>query len=93
MKALMDFLTGMFLANALPHFMVGILNVRFLSLFGYAGSANIYYSYFCVILSLVLFHLNYGLINLPGHMGYVGGLFLVLIYFVTGRFFVQFFKR
>ena len=92
-ETVLDFLMGLFLANALPHYMVGILNVRFLSLFGYSGHSNIYYGYFCVGLSLIFFHLNYGIVTLSSHAVYLGGLSLVIIYFITGRFLIKFFQK
>lgn len=78
---LIDFLIGLFAANALPHFVMGRLDARVLSLFGYGARANVLYSLFCVIVAVSLFQYKYGLALLPQHGMLCGVLLIVLCYY------------
>ena len=88
---LIDFLIGFFLMNAMPHMLMGILNVRFLSLFGFSARANFGYAAFNVVVAAVLFNLEHGLDKLLNNGVAVGALAMLAIYAVTGRFFVKLF--
>lgn len=78
---LIDFLIGVFAANALPHYVMGRLDARVLGLFGYSSRGNIAYAIFCSAISLGLFHFKYGLGSISEHMILLGVLFVVGSYF------------
>ncbi len=88
---IVDFLIGFFLMNAMPHMLMGILDVRFLSLFGFSARANVGYSAFNVLVAAILFHVEHGLDQLLDNGVAVGVLTMLAIYAVTGRFFVNLF--
>ncbi|WP_420644718.1 hypothetical protein [Candidatus Leptofilum sp.] len=84
---LIDFLIGFFLMNAMPHLLVGLFGIRFLSAFGYKPSANLGYALLNVIVALFLFHIQHGIQALPTQGILLGALALLFIYLVTGRYF------
>ena len=90
---IIDFIMGFGLANALPHFIFGITNTRFLGLFGFSPKGNILYAYFCAILSFALFIYQYGFEGFTNNMLYVGGFFILICYFVLGKFLYQLFHE
>lgn len=88
-----DFFTGLTLVNVIPHYLVGLLNVRFLGLYGYSSKGNIAYSWTSFIASLILFHINYGLGSILEHTWFLGGVFVVLAYLILGNFLIKMFKE
>ena len=90
---IIDFLIGLTLVNVLPHYMVGILNIRFLGLYGYGNRQNIAYAWTSLVISAVLFHLNYGISSLLDHLWYLGGLSVILSYLLLGRLLIRIFKK
>jgi len=89
---IMDFFIGWFLMNAMPHLLVAQTEVRFLSLFGFSVKGNYAYAAFNLIVSIILFQIQYGLNNLLNNGLYLGALFILVIYIFTGRFFYKKFK-
>ena len=87
-----DFLIGFTLMNAMPHFLFGLLNIRFLSAFGFSPQGNIGYGLLNVAAALGLFQFRYGLQELLGHGVVVGAGAVILIYLATGKFFYQLFQ-
>lgn len=87
-----DFLIGFFLMNAMPHLLFGQMRVRFLSLFGFGAKANLIYAMTNVSAALTLFYFRHGLANLEHFGVLVGGLAMLVIYAITGRFFVRLFR-
>lgn len=79
---IIDFLIGLFAANALPHYLIGKYNGRVLCLFGYGARANIAYSLFCVAVSLALFQFKYGLLELAKHGVLLGVLFVLFSFYL-----------
>jgi ABC-type uncharacterized transport system permease subunit len=79
---LIDFLIGMFLANALPHYLFGRLRVGVLGLFGYSPRGNLLYGLLCISVATALFGWKYGfsLESLKQHMMLMGTAFVVLSY-------------
>ena len=65
-----DFFTGWFLMNAMPHFVFGVWHQRVLSLFGFGDKQNILYAAFNTSVSLGLFHWNHGIENLLDQLPY-----------------------
>jgi hypothetical protein len=91
--SLLDFLIGFTLMNAMPHFLFGLLRVRFFSVFGFSSRENIAYGFLNVAIALVLFSIDYGISALM-HQGIViGALAMLLIYLVSGRFFYRLFQK
>ncbi len=80
---LIDFLIGLFAANALPHYLVGRFDGRILGLFGYGPKANMVYSFLCTAIALGLFQIKYGLDSLVEH-GMLLGVFCVVFGFYAG---------
>jgi len=90
---IIDFFIGLMLVNVIPHYLVGILNIRFLSLYGFGDKQNIAYAWTSIIISLILFHIKYGIGSLPNHTWFAGGLFVILAYLITGKFLVIKFSK
>ncbi|WP_420628089.1 hypothetical protein [Candidatus Leptofilum sp.] len=84
---LIDFLTGFFLMNAMPHLLVGLFEIRFLSAFGYKPMANLGYALLNVVVALLLFHVQHSIQALSTHGILLGALAMLFIYLVTGRYF------
>ena len=87
-----DFLIGFLLMNAMPHWILGLTKTRMLSAFGFSPQANIAYSFLNVAVALSLFHFQYGLPSLISHGVFVGGLAMLIIYYLTGKFFINLFS-
>ena len=81
-----DFLIGFFLANAIPHFVVGVMDIRFLSLFGFGAKQNILYSLWNLFWAVAITWYVYGLDWLMSNGLFLGAAFILVSYFVSGRF-------
>ena len=90
---LIDFLIGFFLMNAMPHILFGLLKIRFLSAFGFSPQGNIGYGLLNIAVTLVLFHIQYGIQELVNHGIVIGAGTMLLIYLVSGRFFYNLFQE
>ena len=90
---LLDFLIGFFLMNAMPHWLFGITKTRMLSAFGFSPQANIAYSFLNVIIALMIFHIQYGIQMLFSSGITVGVLAMLVIYYLTGKFFLNTFQK
>lgn len=88
--SLIDFLIGFFLMNAMPHFVLGTWKGRMFSAFGFGDAQNIAYGLLQGVIALGLFLWEYGIAGLTENGIFVGALTILVIYFITGRFF---FKR
>lgn len=77
-----DFLIGVFAANALPHYLFGRFDARILGLFGFSAKANIAYAVFCTVVSLALFQWKYGLETVAEHGVFLGVTFVVFSFYV-----------
>ncbi|MBV1860189.1 MAG: hypothetical protein KUG77_17380 [Nannocystaceae bacterium] len=91
--SILDVLTGFFLMNAMPHFVLGIWKGRMLSLFGMSPTANILYGLLNFAVSLSLFAWAHGLSGLADHGIYGGALTVLVIYVVTARFWERLFAK
>ena len=83
---IIDFLIGLTLMNAMPHFILGVWKGRMFSAFGFGETQNILYGVLNFAISLGLFVSRYGIEQLFKNGIYTGALVLLLIYFLTGRF-------
>ena len=90
---IIDFLIGLTLMNAMPHFILGIWKGRMLSAFGFGDTKNILYGLLNFVLSLGLFVFRYGTELLFKNGIYAGALVLLVIYFLTGRFWYSLFRQ
>ena len=87
-----DFLIGMTLMNAMPHFVLGTWKGRMFSAFGIGDRQNIAYGLLNFAISLLLFLWKYGAEQLFQQGIYAGALTLLAIYFLTGWFWYRLFK-
>ena len=88
-----DFLTGFFLMNAMPHMLFALIRLRFLSLFGFSAVGNLIYAGVNVIIALALYHYEHGLSSLLHDGIFIGALAVLLTYLITGRFMVALFQE
>ncbi|MFK7827104.1 MAG: hypothetical protein AB8G05_23375 [Oligoflexales bacterium] len=91
--SLIDFLVGFLLANAIPHFVIGAMDIRFLSLFGFGSKQNIFYSIWNIAwaLGLSLYFRGSGWILNNGI--FLGVSFIFIAYVFTGRFLYKKWKK
>ncbi|RKE52640.1 hypothetical protein DFQ12_2882 [Sphingobacterium detergens] len=88
-----DFFIAVLIANAIPHFIFGIAKIRFLGLFGYSPTGNICYALLQCIIALLLFSYQYGITNIYTNPVILGGLTVLLLYFVFGRLLINKFHK
>ena len=88
-----DFFIGALLMNAMPHFVFGLTKTHFLGLFGYSPKGNIIYAtlQFCVCLCLYIY--NYGYQDLIENGYLIGGITILILYFVFGKTLVKFYGK
>ena len=89
---LIDFLIGLTVMNAMPHFVLGIWKGRMLSGFGIGDRKNILYGLSNFVISISLFLYKYGIDGLLGNSLYLGALFTLILYFILGQFLYRTFK-
>ena len=88
-----DFLIGMTLMNAMPHFVLGVWQGRMFSAFGFGNWRNILYGLSNFALSVALFLFKYGPGQLYQNAIYGGALTLLIIYLLTGQFWYKLFQQ
>jgi hypothetical protein len=88
-----DFIIGLTLMNAMPHFVLGIWKGRMFSGFGMGNVQNILYGLLNFAISIGLYLYTYSLDHLLGNSMYLGALVLALIYFLTGHFWYITFRK
>jgi len=82
----LDFVIGLTLVNALPHYMLGVWKQPMLSGFGVGHSKNIIWGSLNLVLSLSLFLYAYGVDGLLEHGMYTGAAIIVVTFFITSHF-------
>ena len=90
---IIDFIIGLTLMNAMPHFILGIWKGRMLSAFGFGDIKNILYGILNFAVSIGLFLYRHGTEALFKNGIYAGALLLLLIYFLTGQFWYFIFHK
>src|SRR5947207_7980324 len=90
---IIDLLIGLTLMNAMPHFVLGVWKGRMLSAFGFGDTKNILYGLLNFVISLTLFVSRYGTEQLFKNGIYVGAMLILVIYFLTGRFWYVLFRQ
>lgn len=86
MELFLDIYLGILVVNAFPHLIVGQLNIRFLSLFGYSSKANIAYSLFNVFGAVAIALYKFGLDTVFSSGFTWGALFVYVSFFIGGPF-------
>lgn len=90
---ILDFLTGFFLMNAMPHLIFGIIRLRFLSLFGFSAIGNLIYALVSIGAAVGIYHHQYDILSMKQDGILLGALTILVIYMITGRFFVGLFQQ
>jgi hypothetical protein len=88
-----DFLIGMTLMNAMPHFVLGTWKARIISAFGFGNTKNILYGILNFLISIGLFLHKYGVEQLTENGIYAGALAILIIYFLTGWYWYLIFHK
>lgn len=90
---LIDFIIGGLLVNAMPHLVFGLTKTHFLGMFGYSPKGNILYAILQFVLCIGLFCVKYGYKELLENGFLIGGITVLVLYFVFGKFLVLFYGR
>jgi hypothetical protein len=88
-----DFLIGLTLMNAMPHFVLGTWKARIISAFGFGNTKNIVYGILNFLISIGLFLYKYGVEQLTENGIYAGALTILIIYFLTGWYWYSIFHK
>ncbi|MGR7812915.1 hypothetical protein [Lacinutrix undariae] len=88
---IIEFFIGALLANAMPHLIFGLTKTHFLGLFGYSAKGNIAYAILQFIIALVLIFVNYSYKELLNNGYLIGGITVLFLYLVFGKFLVKFY--
>jgi len=90
---LLDFSIGVLLANAMPHLIFGLTKTHFLGMFGYSPKGNIMYAIVQLVVCIFLYCYNYGYEKLLENGYVVGGITVLVLYFILGKTLVQFYGK
>jgi hypothetical protein len=90
---IIDFFIGLFLANAMPHFILGITKTKFLGPFGFSPAGNIVYAVIQFVISLVLIHLQYGLAVILKNGMLLAAILVMTMFFIFGKMVLRFYNR
>ncbi|MBC8754840.1 hypothetical protein H2O64_09175 [Kordia sp. YSTF-M3] len=90
---LIDFIIGALLANAMPHLIFGLTKTHFLGMFGYSPKGNIMYAVLQFVLCIILYCYTYGYEGLLENGYLVGGITVLVLYFVFGKLVIQFYGK
>jgi len=90
---IIDFIIGALLVNAMPHLIFGLTKTHFLGLFGYSSKGNITYAILQLLLCCLLFYFNYGYKDLLNNGYLIGGITVLSLYFIFGKFLVKFYGK
>jgi hypothetical protein len=88
---ILDFIIGLTLMNAMPHFVLGVWKGKMLSGFGTGNKRNILWALFNFVISVGLFIFKYGLKGFVGNTMYSGALLVLVVFFFTSSFWVRFY--
>jgi len=90
---LIDFIIGALLANAIPHLIFGLTKTHFLGMFGYSPKGNISYAILQFVLVIVLFCYTYGYTVLLENGFVIGGITVLVLYFIFGKLLVNYYGK
>lgn len=88
-----DFIIGLTLMNAMPHFILGVWKGRMFSAFGFGNKQNIAYSILNFMVSISLFHFKYGISTIAKNGIFLGAFFVLVIYLTTGHLWYKAFNK
>ena len=88
-----EFLIGALLVNAMPHLIFGLTKTHFLGMFGYSPKGNIIYAMLQLIICLSLFLFNYGYEELLENGYLLGGITVLILYFIFGKLLSKFYGK
>jgi hypothetical protein len=88
-----EFLIGALLVNAMPHLIFGLTKTHFLGMFGYSPKGNIIYAILQLIICLSLFLFNYGYEELLENGYLLGGITVLILYFIFGKLLIKFYGK
>lgn len=88
-----DFFIGLFLANAMPHFILGITKTKFLGPFGFSPTGNIVYAGIQFVLSLILIHIQYGLPAILKNGMLLAGVLVMTVFFIFGKIVLRYYNK
>lgn len=88
-----DFLIGLTLMNAMPHFILGVWKGKMLSGFGVGNTRNIIWGICNFLLSIGLFLFKYGLNGFKDHQMYTGATLVLVTFFITSSFWYRYFYK
>lgn len=88
---IIDFLIGALLVNAMPHLIFGLTKTHFLGLFGYSPKGNIAYAVLQFFVCCLLFYFNYSFSELFNNGYLIGGITVLCLYFIFGKFMIKFY--
>jgi len=91
--SIIDFIIGGLLINAMPHFIFGITRMHFLGLFGYSPKGNIIYALLQFVLCITLCYFNYGFEALLKNGFLIGGMTVLVLYFIFGKLLVKMYGK
>jgi len=77
----------------MPHFVLGVWEGRMLSIFGIGNKQNIAYSFLNFSFAMGLFLYQYGVDQILTNGIFLGALTILVLYYLTGRFFRNLFKE
>ena len=88
-----DFIIGIALMNAMPHFIFGVWKGRALSAFGFGNTQNIMYSMVNFLIAIGLFVYKYGGQGIMENGIFAGALSVLITYYLTGNILYKLFNR
>ncbi|BDS09458.1 hypothetical protein [Aureispira anguillae] len=90
---IIDFIIGLTLMNAMPHFVLGVWKGRMVSGLGIGNWQNIIYGLINFVVAMSLYAYQYGLGTIAQNGIVAGALFVLVIYFLTGHFWYRLFNK
>lgn len=90
---MIDFIIGLTLMNAMPHYILGVWKGKMLSGFGVGNTRNILWGLTNFTVSVTLFIYKYGLKGIMENQIYFGALLIMVTFFFTSYLWYKYFYR
>lgn len=78
--------------SAMPHMLFALMNIHFLTLFGFSGLANLIHALASIGLALYFYHGQYHIISILHDGIMVGALSMFVLFVVSGRYLLGLFE-
>ncbi len=88
-----DFFIGVFLMNAMPHYILGVWKQRMLSAFGFSNLGNRVYGLINFAISIGLFIFKYGWTGFHENGIYTGAVTILIAFFVLSNLWKKLFAK